>query len=405
MPDGDDFKPATRRLANCIHAWNGKYAWPRLVCGRFEMFFDAIAKQAKPSDIKTFALDSNNQWSDQDYAAARATGQARRLTESLPAIETLASVTQALAGGGDQWIDLFQGYHRLLQYWEHTNAKDLPYGNMTWYETELEENREMVAEAAGYQQQVFARASQRLADAIARSGEENLVVFNPLPHPRSDVVRTELPQNLAPLDPATGRTLPVQHMPDGSAIFVVPEIPAVGYKVFALAHVSGTLRVPEESGTRSVPNTLDSRYYRLQVNPATGALTSLFDKTLGAELIDQHAPHAFNEYLYELRTHTTGLKYDSVIEPNGKGRIGLDRPRPSRRCGDGQRQGQRRPRTQADRHPLPWFAPRRFRHLDGQSTVPITAKGAAIADRKRPSLSLCRSPCQISPFATSCPAA
>ena len=33
-------------------------------------------------------------------------------------------MAQSLAGGGDQWINLFQGYHRLLQYFEHTNAQD-----------------------------------------------------------------------------------------------------------------------------------------------------------------------------------------------------------------------------------------------------------------------------------------
>ena len=76
--------------------------------------------QANAQDLRR---GCNNQWSDQDYAAARATGQARRLTESLPATETLATMAQALAGGGDQWINLFQGYHRLLQYCEHTNAK------------------------------------------------------------------------------------------------------------------------------------------------------------------------------------------------------------------------------------------------------------------------------------------
>ena len=148
----------------------------------------AIAEQAKPGQIKTFAADSNNQWSDQDYAAARTTGDARRLSEGLPATDTLASIAQALAGGGDQWIDLFQAYHRLLHYFEHTNAKDNPRGNMAWYETELEENREMVAEAAEYQRRVFAGASRRLASVIVRNGEKNLIVFNPLPYSRTDIV-------------------------------------------------------------------------------------------------------------------------------------------------------------------------------------------------------------------------
>ena len=281
MPDGDDFKPATRNLANHVRDWNSKYAWPRLVCGRFEMFFDAVAKQAKPGDIKTFARDSNNQWSDQDYAAARATGQARMLTEQLPATETLASVAQALAGGGDQWINLFQGYHRLLQYWEHTNAKDTPTGNMVWYETELEENREMVVEAAGYQRQVFSSAGRRLAGVIRRNGEKNLIVFNPLPYRRTDIVRGEIPAGDA-VDGVTGARTPVQQLPDGTAVFLAQDVPPTGYKVFALQ-----AERPDRPDRSDGP--LENRFYKIRFNPASGTITSLFDKRLGVELTDSRA--------------------------------------------------------------------------------------------------------------------
>lgn len=37
----------------------------------------------------------------------------------------------------------------------------------------------------------------------------------------------------------------------------------------------------------------------------------MFDKALGVELVETNAPHAFNEYLYEFRSNTRGLEYDS----------------------------------------------------------------------------------------------
>ena len=44
---------------------------------------------------------------------------------------------------------------------------------------------------------------------------------------------------------------------------------------------------------------LENRFYRVQFDATTGAITSIFDKELKVELVDQAAPHKFNEYLYE----------------------------------------------------------------------------------------------------------
>lgn len=305
LQEGSDFQLVTMDTANKIHAWNRQYRYPRMIYATMDMFFDAIARQIDPSTIKTFAKDSNNQWSDEDYAAARATGQARRLTEALPATETLATIAQALSGGGDQWINLFQGYHRLLQYFEHTNAKDSPRGNMVWYETELEENREMVTEAGDYQQEVFTNASQRIASVITRAGEYNLIVFNPLPYSRTDIVRADLPANLIPMDTVTGTKPLVQQLPDGTTVFLAENIPATGYKTYSL--FDGPRSVAAKGGPA-----LESKYYRIAFSPNTGTITSVFDKSLDVELVETNAPHAFNEYLYEYRTHTTGLNFDSV---------------------------------------------------------------------------------------------
>ena len=49
--------------------------------------------------------------------------------------------------GANSWTDLYQAYHRLMAWHEHTNAIDFIGPNlerMRRYETELEENREMI---------------------------------------------------------------------------------------------------------------------------------------------------------------------------------------------------------------------------------------------------------------------
>jgi hypothetical protein len=50
---------------------------------------------------------------------------------------------------------------------------------------------------------------------------------------------------------------------------------------------------------RSLAPALENRYYRVTFDATTGTITGLFDKELNVELVDQAAPHRFNEYLYE----------------------------------------------------------------------------------------------------------
>jgi hypothetical protein len=305
--DGADFILTRRTIADRAVKWNAEYSYPRIICTTYDEYFKAIEKEIAEKNIKlsTIAADENNQWSDQDYAAARWSGIGRKLGEALPATEILNSMAQVLVGGNDQWQNLFQGYHRLLQYFEHTNAKQRPSGNMVWCETEVEENREMVKEAGFYQQAAFSSASKRLNEVISRKGKRNIVVFNPLSRSRTDLVKTEIPAGMILVDGSTGEKMPVQLLPDGSGVFIAREVPATGYKVFRLE--------PERVKKPTVSPMLETenRFYKIKINGETGALLSLFDKGQGVELIDTNSPHAFNEYLYEFRTLMADGNYDS----------------------------------------------------------------------------------------------
>ena len=101
------------------------------------------------------------------------------------------------------------------------------------------------------------------------------------------------------MDAVPAEDVAVQQLPDGTAVFVAENIPATGYKTYSLGRRAALRRGPDlrHSG---------KQFYRITVNPVTGALTSLFDKTLGVELVETNAPHAFNEYLYEFRSTPAG---------------------------------------------------------------------------------------------------
>ncbi|MCU0780657.1 MAG: discoidin domain-containing protein [Akkermansiaceae bacterium] len=300
LQDGTDFQLITRDNANKIREWNSRYEHPRLVCATMDMFFDAIAAQAKPSQVKTFAKDANNQWADQDANDAWLLGQARRLGSELPTAEKLATITTVLRGGAFPWTGIYQAYHRLLLYHEHTNAIDFiapQIERMRQYETEQAEHREMVTEAQDFTREVTADAMESLAGQATTSADDNLLVFNPLPRQRTDVVRFLPDGDSTPVrivDTSTGRDIPHQVLPDGSWVFLASDVPPTGYKTFAL----------HPAGSATECRTVDSRllendFYRVKFDARTGGISSLFDREFDAELVDQGAPHHLGEYLYE----------------------------------------------------------------------------------------------------------
>jgi hypothetical protein len=317
--DGGDFILVKRTVANRARAWNAQYAFPRLISATFDMFFAAVEEEIQRGvyQPKSIATDENNQWSDQDYNDAWLGGKARRVGEALPVTEKLATLAQALGGHAYPWTDLYQAYHRLLQYHEHTNAKDGPgltAESLRHYETELEENREMVAESSVLEESVRASTVESLSALITRSGLRNLVVFNPLVQPRTDVVRCPaemIPEGTQLVDAASGMRLPVQRLADGSCLFIGTGIPAMGYRSYRL-EPGDSVRF-EASPALGADTQIETSFYRLEIDHRTGTLKSLFDKQSGIELVDSQAPYRFNQYLY-CRTFQHDGKWETAWE-------------------------------------------------------------------------------------------
>jgi hypothetical protein len=315
LQEGTDFQLVTRDKANLIHNWNSHYSYPHLVCATVDMFFDAIAAQAKSDHIaiETYAKDSNDEWADENGTDAWLLGHARKLGDAIPVAEKFATIAGAVAGGSYDWVDLYQAYHRLLLYHEHTDAIDSiapQHERMRQYETEQVEDREMVTEGEGFCRQALEGALNKLTALITTKSDHTLIVFNPLPYARTDVVRFDskgLDTTFQITDTSSNEMVPHQILPDGNCIFAAKDVPATGYRSYSLlpgpASAMGAVTVKG--------NQMESQFYRLTFNEHNGALVSIWDKELGLELVDQSAPHQFNEYLYE-RIEKSGPSSASV---------------------------------------------------------------------------------------------
>jgi hypothetical protein len=307
LQEGTDFQLATMDTASKIHNWNKRWAYPRLICATTDMFFDAIASKIQPDKIKSYAKDGNNYWADQDANDAWLLGQARRLGETLPTVEKFATIAQLIDGGGYPWTDIYQAYHRLLLYHEHTNAIDFVSPDrerMQQYETEQAEDREMVTEAGAFCDCARRNAFAKLVGQIATEAQKNLVVFNPLARTRTDVVRlpaVEWRKAFRLIDPANGQDVAHQRLPNGDVLFLAADVPATGLKSYSVVEVPGDEQKTsslQTSATSEGP-VLENDFYRVAFEAATGLIASIRDKRLDVELVDPASPYKFNEYLYE----------------------------------------------------------------------------------------------------------
>jgi hypothetical protein len=76
-------------------------------------------------------------------------------------------------------------------------------------------------------------------------------------------------------------------------LFLAKDIPALGYKTYVIR--TGQHLPARPAGLRAGEFWLENEYYRLEVDPVNGAVSSIIDKELGLELVDSSALYGFHQ--------------------------------------------------------------------------------------------------------------
>ena len=124
-----------------------------------------------------------------------------------------------------------------------------------------------------------------LADSIA-AGVGSLIVFNPLNWKRDGEVTIDLDKDMEIADQATKQTIPYVVLHEGASLrrveFRATEVPAAGYKVYELRNARAAASIPQ----KVISTTIESPFYRVELNPSSGSIRSIYDKELVKELVD-----------------------------------------------------------------------------------------------------------------------
>jgi alpha-mannosidase len=105
----------------------------------------------------------------------------------------------------------------------------------------------------------------------------------------------------------SGKNLPTQMLSDGNIAFMAKNIPALGSKIYKIIinqnigtseHQNTGTMEQWNTGTMEHSKKIETASFKLSIDPATGAISSLIWKKTGKELVDHAAFSGLNEYLY-----------------------------------------------------------------------------------------------------------
>jgi len=153
-------------------------------------------------------------------------------------------------------------------------------------------------EAYGNAQRRVTHVENTALDTIAKNIDTSnimgtpLMVFNTLSWERTDFVSVTLPDSWeghVQVFQCDGVEIPVEVVRNQAAgsvtvSFVAEKVPAMGYSIYDLRPGNPTL---VETDTIIDGLTLENRFYQVSVNSRTGNITSIFDKRLNREFVEE----------------------------------------------------------------------------------------------------------------------
>jgi len=296
---GGDNGPPDPDLSREVEAWNKEFLTPRLVIATSEQLFQEMEKR-HGSEIPAVRGDFSPYWEDGAASTARETALNRNLSERLLQLETLYSLL-APEEFLKKSAEFSEAWRRVVLFHEHTwgahDSVSNPDGENAvrqWeYKKAILENGMSLAESL--EKELRAMMSRNQDSPL--SGRRTLDIINTTSLTRSEIVfiPAELSAGLDLVLDENRRALPSQRLADGSLAVEINQLQPFSARRLDLRAGSSW----QGGRARAGKNFLENDLLRLEINPDTGAISSLVFKPAGnLELVDGGKFSGLNAYLY-----------------------------------------------------------------------------------------------------------
>ena len=294
--ENTDLFPQQGELAD---QWNALYAYPHIEYSGFHDALENIAGQFGDA-VPTVRGDGGPYWEDGIGSDALYAAMERENEDRAPSAEKLATISTLvnprIAVNRDELNSMWAN---MVLFDEHTwtswNSVSDPKSDEAVEQLRLKDSR--ATTAADLRSGLLGSSMATLADSIA-TGVDSLVVFNTLNWKRDGEVTIDLDKDMEIADRATKETTPYVVLYEGpnyrKVEFRATDVPAVGYKVYGLR----TAHAPAPNPQKTTSTTIESPFYRVELDPASGSIRSIFDKQLNKELVDTNSSWRFGQYVY-----------------------------------------------------------------------------------------------------------
>lgn len=310
--------PSPDEVAELLKTAKEKIPNANIKIGRLSDFYDLLMKE-KP-ELPVVTGDMPDTWIHGYMSMPEETALSKFLhretynTEALHSQMTDWGMSQNAIGN-----QISDAVENMILYDEHTFGAAMTHANQhKWtYNDEFKINKSLgnydFIEGTWREKGNRIRNAEKIIIPLMKSQLENLassvyaegkriVVYNPLPWERSGRVKffTGVYQKKFKIygvqDPATGKILPVYD--DINLIsFDAESVPSMGYKTYIPilepVKTASALQMDKENGL------LENKYFSLTIDQERGTLSSVFDKQLKRELVNQKSKEGFGEYILE----------------------------------------------------------------------------------------------------------
>jgi alpha-mannosidase len=318
--------------AALVKQWNSLFAYPELRYSGFGEAMGKISAEATQSGGKLPVVrgDGGPYWEDgiaSDAYHAAMERETERRAVSAEKLGVVASLVDPRYRPARDALDCMWENISLMD--EHTWG----WGRSVTEPHSEDSTRELATKrlygtgARHCTEYLLERGMTAIAGRISTSSRA-LVVFNTLNWPRDGWVEFDLQKTRELFDLETREVVRFDVLEDHPAYqrirFMARGVPAVGYKSYDVrdkpAPRSGTSAsaganesLPAASSaatqeatkqeaaggaTHSGKDVIENSFYRVTLDPKSGGIGSVYDKTLRRELVDQSGPYRFNQYVY-----------------------------------------------------------------------------------------------------------
>ncbi|HEY6189539.1 MAG TPA: glycoside hydrolase family 38 C-terminal domain-containing protein [Pyrinomonadaceae bacterium] len=290
--------------AGLVRQWNSLYAYPELKFSGFGEALEKIAGSAKEK-LPVIRGDGGPFWEDgiasDAYYAAMERETERRATSAEKLSTIAALVDSRFQPSRDAMRSMWDNILLMNEHtWGWGRSVTEPHSEDSTRELAYKRLRGTMAR--DQLEYVLDRAMTTIAGRI-ETPSRALVVFNPLNWTRGGWVEFDLQKTRELVEVETGQTVRFEVLQDEPAYqrirFMARDIPALGYRTYAVRDRSvGPTESQSAVASNAQSGTIENSFYRITLDPQSGAVRSIYDKQVGRELVDASGPYRFNQYVY-----------------------------------------------------------------------------------------------------------